>query len=316
MRRRFFSVGKVVRKEEWLQTAKGERNRVNSLLNLGDYQDRNHPIYNFIFIYFFFNRKILFQYSPGIDVQIEAIHDSQELMSINLAPELQPVSSHQNYLAVSSTEKKIAKKFLQRTLQIQKSIQSKLPSFWCFGLHEWAMQYHSTQQISQKNSSFQSLPLRVTQQQIESLLNPARHEIQSSVPRLRCTHYDAIRFFTPSSVPLNAVSPSPTRSTVDQFDQPGCIHVNMDLFKYAHTISLISLLLPLRWAAKLYPFIPSSLLIDALEIALRAREIDMRASPYDLTAYKGTANSPTRGLGSQFSPEPICVETPAVSLIS
>jgi hypothetical protein len=222
-------------KEEWLQTAKFERNRVNSLLIPGEYQDRNHPIYNFIFVYFFFNRKILFQYSPGIDVEIESNHDPKELVTINLAPELQPVSSHRDNLAVTSIEKKLSKKFLQRTLHILKSIQSKTPSFWCFGLHEWAMQYHSTQQtltLPQKNSSFQSLPLRVTQEQIESLINPIRHEAQSSVPRLRCTHYDAIRFFTPSSAPLNVVSPSPTRSTVDQYDQPGCIHVNMDLFKY------------------------------------------------------------------------------------
>lgn len=66
-----------------------------------------------------------------------------------------------------------------------------------------------------------------------------------------------------------------------------------------------------RWAAKLYPLIPSSLLIDALEVALRAREIDMRASPYDLTAYKGTKDFPI-GLGPQFSTDPICVETPQV----
>lgn len=239
MTKRYFSVVRVMMKETWLQAAKEERNRVNRLLNPNDYQDRNHPIYNFIFVYFFFNRKILFQYSPGIHVEIEGVHDSQELMSINLAPELQSVSSQRNFLAISSNEKKISKKFLQRTLHLLKSIQSKLPSFWCFGLHEWAMQYNSIQQTSTKNSTFQSLPLRVTQQQIESLLNPPRHENQYSVPRLRCTHYDAIRFFTPSSVPLNAVSPSPTRLTVDQFDQPGCIHVNMDLFKYIHTIFLI-----------------------------------------------------------------------------
>ena len=40
-----------------------------------------------------------------------------------------------------------------------------------------------------------------------------------------------------------------------------------------------------RWAVKLFPFIPSSLLIKSLAMALRARELDMRASPYDLTTY-------------------------------
>ncbi len=41
-----------------------------------------------------------------------------------------------------------------------------------------------------------------------------------------------------------------------------------------------------RWAFKIFPLIPSSLLMDTLEVAIKAREIDLRASPYDLFAYK------------------------------
>jgi hypothetical protein len=70
----------------------------------------------------------------------------------------------------------------------------------------------------------------------------------------------------------------------------------------------------LRWAVKLYPLIPSSLLIDSLEIALRAREIDMRASPYDLKAYKEAKSFSVGGSGPNFSSEPIYVETPHVCL--
>jgi hypothetical protein len=234
MKRRYFSVGKKLMRQDWVQTAKSERLRVNSLLKSGIYQDKNHPIYNFIFVYFFFNQKILFQYSPGMNTTIELDQDYDKLFSLNLAPELQPIEAQSKTLAISFSEKKISKKFLQRTLQILKSVQSKLPSFWCFGLHEWAMQYHSSQLApspSTKSSSFQSLPLRVSPEQIESLINPPSSAIQPPIPRLRCTHFDAIRFFTPSSLPLNVISPTPTRNTVDQFDQPGCIHVNMDLFK-------------------------------------------------------------------------------------
>jgi hypothetical protein len=60
-------------------------------------------------------------------------------------------------------------------------------------------------------------------------------------------------------------------------------------------------------------------LIDALDIALRAREIDMRASPYDLKAYTGPKPSQQfskiadkQGLGTQFNTTPIFVETPEV----
>ena len=47
---------------------------------------------------------------------------------------------------------------------------------------------------------------------------------------------------------------------------------------------------------KLVPLIDSGLLMDCLELAADARELDMRASPYDLVDY---------GF------EPIAVETPA-----
>ncbi len=64
------------------------------------------------------------------------------------------------------------------------------------------------------------------------------------------------------------------RSGQAQFDQPGCVHANMDLYK---------------WAYKLLPWIASELVADCFELA-------MRASPYDL-----------RGIGY----DPIPIETPA-----
>ena len=51
--------------------------------------------------------------------------------------------------------------------------------------------------------------------------------------------------------------------------QPGCLHANMDLYK---------------WAYKLTPIVPSGLVADAFELAREIRELDMRASPYDLSA--------------------------------
>ena len=49
---------------------------------------------------------------------------------------------------------------------------------------------------------------------------------------------------------------------------PTCIHANMDLYK---------------WAFRSMPWIGSDLLSRCFELALLAREIDMRASPYDLS---------------------------------
>jgi len=39
-----------------------------------------------------------------------------------------------------------------------------------------------------------------------------------------------------------------------------------------------------KWAFKLSPFTPSELVADCFELARDIREIDMRASPYDLTS--------------------------------
>src|SRR5262249_41378179 len=91
--------------------------------------------------------------------------------------------------------------------------------------------------------------------------------------------FDAFRFFTPAAAPLNRV-PLSRESTTDH-DQPACVHVTMDLYKFAFTVS---------------PYCPGELVADALSLAREAREIDMRASPYAL---------------SQFGFTPIRIETRA-----
>ena len=51
-----------------------------------------------------------------------------------------------------------------------------------------------------------------------------------------------------------------------------------------------------KWCYKLDPLVGSDLMLDCLQLAAEARELDMRASPYDLT---------------DFGFEPIAVEEPA-----
>jgi hypothetical protein len=54
------------------------------------------------------------------------------------------------------------------------------------------------------------------------------------------------------------------------FEQPGCVHANMDLYK---------------WTFKAMPWPGSELLLDCFELAMELRDLDMRASPYDLAKY-------------------------------
>ncbi len=124
----------------------------------------------------------------------------------------------------------------------------------CFGLHEWAMVHGSAQDELRHAGTPLRLSPAATSQVVEDL-------------GVRCTHFDAFRFFTPTARPLNVLQP--TRASQLALEQPGCLHANMDLY---------------RWAYELVPLVPSELVADAFELARDVRVLDMRASPYDLAS--------------------------------
>ncbi len=66
----------------------------------------------------------------------------------------------------------------------------------CFGLHEWAMVYRSGE------VRHDGVPLRLGPAGTDTVV-----EAEVAGP-LRCSHFDAYRFFTPEAVPRNAGSPS------------------------------------------------------------------------------------------------------------
>ena len=137
--------------------------------------------------------------------------------------------------------------------ELLSGIQDRAPFFGCHGLHEWAMVYRTTEIRHEK------LPLRLTTEEIAVVVE--------NLP-VRCSHYDAFRFFTEPARPLNRLQP--TREKSPQLEQSACLHANMDLYK---------------WSFKLSPWTPSDLVADAFELARDIRELDMRASPYDLAAF-------------------------------
>jgi hypothetical protein len=137
-------------------------------------------------------------------------------------------------------------------LRLLRATESRAPSLSCFGLHEWAMVYRDDK------PRHEHLPLRLGAAGSDAVVE--------SLP-LRCTHHDAFRFFTPLARLRNATTP--TRDDQVHAEQPGCLHATMDLYK---------------WAYKLSPATPSELVADCFELAAAVRELDMRASPYDLSA--------------------------------
>jgi hypothetical protein len=154
---------------------------------------------------------------------------------------------------------------LEGIVRLLVSTQSRPANFGCYGVHEWAMVYrgHDVRHAG-------VAPLRLGQEEVDSFV-----ESQPVV----CSHFDAYRFFAPAAKPLNRIELG--WSSRHEMDQPGCIHANMDLYRWAHTAM---------------PWIGSDLLVDCFELAVELRELDMQASPYDL-----------RGLGF----EPVRVETTA-----
>ncbi|GAA1426923.1 hypothetical protein GCM10009616_02780 [Microlunatus lacustris] len=126
--------------------------------------------------------------------------------------------------------------------------------FGCFGLHEWAMVYRQ----STEERRHPGWPLRMPATDVDAVVEERG---------VRCGHVDAFRFFTPGARPLNLLQP--TRADQQRLEQPGCLHANMDLYK---------------WAYKLSPLVPSDLVADAFALAREIRVLDMRASPYDFTA--------------------------------
>lgn len=128
-------------------------------------------------------------------------------------------------------------------------------TYACFGLHEWAMVYRGGDSAVRHSQ----VPLRLGHEGTDAVVDSMT---------LRCTHYDAYRFFTEDAVPRNALALSPESRLGSE--QPGCIHASMDLYK---------------WCYKLGPLIDSEFVTDCFELALEARTIDMRASPYDLSEY-------------------------------
>ncbi|GAA1874968.1 hypothetical protein GCM10009751_38260 [Myceligenerans crystallogenes] len=133
---------------------------------------------------------------------------------------------------------------------------SRAGTFGCFGLHEWAMVYRDKEAGRDHRHP---LPLR--------LGHAGTDAVVESHP-VRCSHFDAYRFFTPEARDRNALRP--TRATQPALEQPGCLHANMDLYK---------------WCLKLGPAVPGDLLLDAFELARDIRYTDMAASPYDVSGY-------------------------------
>jgi hypothetical protein len=250
----------VLQEHAWLARERMHHKRVDDFCEPHRRRARvgeGHPVWDFLFTYYSLRPRQLRIWHPGFGVALGGAAADRQLERSGYGRGRHGVTvAREHLLARADTVR-----FIARLLRATAARPARLN---CFGLHEWAMVYRAP------TVRHGQVPLRLGQAGTDAVVE--------SMP-LRCSHFDAYRFFTEPATRRNAKEL--TRDGQVAAEQPACIHANMDLYK---------------WAFKLGPLVQSELVMDCLELAADARALDMRASPYDLRDY-------------EF--EPIAVETPA-----
>jgi len=242
--------GATLSEPDWKERRACDLNLLDEILGLTFQhrkEGRRHPVWDFLWDYYSFKPSKLRRWSAGVGSELESEIDAEYDDAIDwvytgsgYTPDPQQIDArrHQGI------------RWIFNHLKMTELRSTKLD---CFGLHEWAMVYRTDR------PRHMQVPFRLS-----------RKEINETVESLGlcCSHYDAFRFFTKSARPLN-----PTELTSEsrtQFEQPGCLHANMDLYK---------------WAYKFYPWISTELVLQGLQLAIEARRLDMEASPYDFSSF-------------------------------
>jgi hypothetical protein len=239
----------VLDETDWPERERCYRRRLDAFLEphlrrmrIGE----KHPVWDFLFTYYSLRPRQLRVWHPGFGVVLGGDAAGRYLHRSGYRACDDGVTVSGTYLAArADTVRFIAELF--------RATAARPGRLNCFGLHEWAMVYRTP------TVRHDRVPLRLGAAGTDAVVE--------SMP-LRCSHFDAYRFFTAPAARRNAGSP--TRADQIAWEQPACLHANMDLYKFA---------------GKLGPLIDSELLLDCLQLAADARELDMRASPYDLRDY-------------------------------
>jgi hypothetical protein len=251
-------VSAVLPQEEWAALAAAHQARIDRWT--APHRERRrrgetHPVLDFLFTYYSETPGRLRRWHPGPGVALAgpAPHAVWRWYTTDADGSVRLDTA--GFVAERGDTVRFVRRLLAAT--------ASRPAFsGCFGLHEWAMVYRDRE-------TRHPVPLRLGADGTDAVVEA--HQI-------RCTHFDAFRFFTPEAVGRNRLQP--TRDSQPELEQPGCLHAGMDLYK---------------WSYKLGPAVPGELLADCFELAVDIRELDMRASPYDLSAH---------------GYEPVAIETP------
>jgi hypothetical protein len=243
------SEGVVLAQQDWMRLRDSHHRRLDR--RLGTYlraraAGRPNPVTDFLFTYYTLKPGQLRRWHPGYGVTMAGPEAAGYARLRGYATTDSGVTAGSSHLERRAPTIEYVQRLLEATAD-------RSPVLSCFGLHEWAMVYKADE------VRHDAVPLRLGQAGTDAVVD--------ALP-MRCTHYDAFRFFTEPARPRNGVQL--TRELQVANEQPGCLHATMDLYKFA---------------AKLLPLVSSEQLMDAFELAYEARELDMQASPYDLREF-------------------------------
>ncbi|HEY9563632.1 MAG TPA: 3-methyladenine DNA glycosylase [Nocardioides sp.] len=256
---------KVLDESEWRARAAAHAQRLEPYVapHLARRETRvKHPVHDFLFTYYSQRPAQLMRWHPGFGVALGGEATAYAQMKGYQAP---PVAVSREYVASQ-------RPLISSLHTLLAATASRPPTLGCFGLHEWAMVYRLTEDETRHRDWTLRLGAPGTDDVVES-------------HRITCSHFDAFRFFTPPARGLNLLQPA--NDDRPSYEQPGCLHGGMDLYKHAF---------------RLGPMISSDVVADAFELAWDIRILDMRAAPYDMT---GTVLDPS---GEEWSP--VRIETP------
>lgn len=234
----------VLEETTWRGRAQAHADRVDAFVapHLARRGSRvKHPVHDFLFTYYSQRPARLRRWHPGFGVALERGDEYAGLKGYRGDP---PTVSPEHVAS--------QRPLLESLHALLAATAARPANFGCFGLHEWAMVYR----LAEDETRHADWPLR---------LGHAGTDAVVESHRIGCSHFDAFRFFTEPARPLNALSPG--RDDRPAFEQPACLHGNMDLYKHAF---------------RLTPMVSSDLVADCFELARDIRELDMRAAPYDL----------------------------------
>ena len=199
-----------------------------------------HPVQDFLFTYYSQRPAALRRWHPGFGVVLEDAAEYADLKGYSALAD--------GRAGASTAHLRSQQPLIASIRRLLAATAGRTPTLGCFGLHEWAM-VHGTDDVRH------DWPLRLGSSGTDEVVE---------THRIACSHFDAFRFFTDSARRLNTLQPG--RDDRASYEQPGCLHAGMDLYKHAF---------------RLTPLIASELVADCFELAWDIRELDMRASPYD-----------------------------------